>query len=85
MANLASILTQAVTPPPSQEQVSSGLVYVVAAYAVIWLFIAGYLYTIQRRQAQLKREIDLLREEEEEQKHAAKAKDQAVKSGQDLG
>ncbi|MEI7555605.1 CcmD family protein [Candidatus Chlorohelix sp.] len=70
MANLAAILAQTVTPPPSQEQVSSGLIYVIAAYAVIWLFIAGYLYTIQRRQAQLKRDIDLLREEEERQKQA---------------
>jgi CcmD family protein len=65
MLQFASIFLQiTTTPPPTAEQVSSGLVYVIAAYAVVWLVIFAYLYTIHRRQTQLKREIELLRDEE---------------------
>ena len=63
MLQLASVFLQT-TPPPTAEQVSSGLGYVIAAYAVVWLVIFAYLFTIHRRQTQLKREIELLREEE---------------------
>ncbi len=73
-------------PPPTTEQVNSGLIYVIAAYAVIWLLIFGYLYTIQRRQAQLKREIELLKEEEANPGASNPAQVSAGKSGsQDLG
>lgn len=37
------------------------LVYVFAAYTVIWLVSFGYLYTIGSRQQKLRREIDALK------------------------
>ncbi len=33
----------------------------VAAYALIWAFVFGYLVWLGRRQAQLQREVELLR------------------------
>ncbi len=63
MLQFASVFLQT-TPPPTLEQVNSGLIYVIAAYAVVWIVIFAYLYTIHRRQTQLKREIELLRDEE---------------------
>ena len=37
------------------------LVYVFAAYTIIWLVSFGYLYTINSRQRRLQREIDALK------------------------
>ncbi len=44
--------------------VNSGLFYLLAAYAVVWLFIFGYLYSLNRRQNRLRHEIDLLQQGE---------------------
>jgi CcmD family protein len=68
MHTFMEILWQAAeqTPPPTQEQVNSGLLYVVLAYGAMWLLIFGYLFTIQRRQSQLKRDIEILKEDEAE-------------------
>jgi CcmD family protein len=57
------------TPPaPSQEQVDSGLIYVIAAYAVVWLLLFGYIFLMSRRQSQLKRDITLVKQELDELK-----------------
>jgi CcmD family protein len=50
-------------PPPTQEQVDSGLIYVIAAYAVVWLLLFGYIFLMNRRQSQLKRDITLVKQE----------------------
>lgn len=52
--------------PQVAGDVGSGLVYLVAAYAVVWLFIFGYLYSLNRRQARLRQDIDRLKQEEAE-------------------
>jgi len=36
--------------------------YLVAAYTIIWIAISGYVFTLSRRQRQLRREIDSLKE-----------------------
>ena len=36
--------------------------YLVAAYTIIWIAISGYVFTLSRRQRQLQREIDSLKE-----------------------
>ena len=36
--------------------------YLVAAYTIIWAAIAGYVFSLSRRQKQLWREIDTLKE-----------------------
>ena len=36
--------------------------YLVAAYTIIWVAIAGYVFSLSRRQKQLWREIDTLKE-----------------------
>ncbi len=51
---------------PSADQVESGFIYVIAAFTVVWLFIAAYLFWLNRRQENLQREVDLLRQEEAE-------------------
>lgn len=68
------VIAQTATPTPtgtkftaSQEQVDSGLIYVVGAYAAIWLLIFAYLFIMNRRQSQLRREIDYLKQEQLEQ------------------
>lgn len=64
------------TPPlPGQDQVDSGFGYVIAAYAVIWLLIFGYIYSLNRRQARLRHDIEILKAEEAERQ-------QQVTSGQ---
>jgi CcmD family protein len=52
--------------PQVTGDVGSGLIYLVAAYAVVWLFIFGYLYSLNRRQAKLRQEIDRMKQEEAE-------------------
>ncbi|MBI4317057.1 MAG: CcmD family protein [Chloroflexi bacterium] len=37
------------------------LVYVLAAYTVIWLIAFGYLFTIGQRQQQVQKEIEALK------------------------
>ncbi len=39
----------------------TGYHMLVAAYALIWAFVFGYLAWLWQRQAQLRREVDLLR------------------------
>ena len=36
--------------------------YLVAAYTIIWIAISGYIFSLSRRQRQLQREIDSLKE-----------------------
>jgi len=36
--------------------------YLVAAYSIIWVAIFIYIFTLHRRQRQLRREIDSLKE-----------------------
>ena len=57
--------------PAVTGDVNSGLGYVVAAYAVVWLFIFGYLYSLNRRQAKLRRDIDMMKQEEAERQSAS--------------
>lgn len=57
------------TPPlPSQTQVDNGFGFVVAAYAAVWILIFGYIYSLNRRQAKIRRDIEVLKEEEAERK-----------------
>ncbi|HEX2909424.1 MAG TPA: CcmD family protein [Chloroflexia bacterium] len=58
---------------PTTNQVESGFAYVIAAFIVIWLFIAGYLFWLNRRQEELRREVELLREEEAERLRTSQA------------
>ncbi len=48
--------------------------YLVAAYTILWIAISGYIFSLSRRQRQLQREIDSLkermRETEEDQEGA---------------
>lgn len=53
-------------PPPTQAQVDSGLIYVIAAYAVVWLMLFGYIYLMNRRQNELKRDIAVIKQEMQE-------------------
>jgi len=50
------------------------LEYLVAAYTIIWIAISAYIFSLSRRQRQLRREIDSLkqrmREKEEDQEGA---------------
>src|SRR5689334_14250486 len=62
MYYLGEILAQTKT---SSEQ-SDGFGYVIAAFIAIWLFIAGYLFWLNRRQESLRHEVEILRQEEEE-------------------
>jgi len=63
---------------PSTSQVDSGFVYVIAAFTVVWLFIAGYLFWLQRRQDSLRQEVQMLRQEEaERQQNQATAREQS--------
>ena len=39
--------------------------YLVAAYAIIWAVVFGYVLVLQRKQRRLKREIDALKESTE--------------------
>ncbi len=50
--------------------VGSGLIYVIAAYAVVWLFIFGYLFSLTRRQANLRREIEALKQAQAQAEHS---------------
>ncbi len=59
---LAEIVAQTKT---STDQ-SDGFVYVIAAFMAIWLFIAGYLFWLHRRQESLRQEVEMLRQEESE-------------------
>jgi CcmD family protein len=61
---LGDVLSQTTTTPPPSSG-GDGLIYVIGAYAAIWLLIFGYIYYIQRKQAALKRDIELLRDEEQ--------------------
>lgn len=36
--------------------------YLVAAYSIVWIAIFGYLFSLSRKQSQLWREIDTLKE-----------------------
>ncbi len=42
------------------------LSYLFAGYAVIWIFLFGYLYSLSRRERQLRGEIERLKEEQQE-------------------
>jgi len=61
---LAGLLFQG--KPEVTGDVNSGLFYLIAAYAVVWLFIFGYLYSLNRRQSSLRRDIERLKQEEAE-------------------
>ncbi len=52
--------------------VNSGLFYLMAAYAVVWLFIFGYLYSLNRRQNRLREEINLLKQAETTREEAVR-------------
>jgi CcmD family protein len=52
--------------PVVTGDVGSGLVYLIAACVVVWLFIFGYIYSLNRRQERLRREIELMKQEEAE-------------------
>ncbi len=43
---------------------SDGFGYVIAAFIAVWLFIAAYLFWLNRRQESLRREVEMLREEQ---------------------
>ena len=69
--NLNSIMfilaqTTSNPPRPTSDQVDSGFAYVIAAFIVVWLLIAGYLFWLQRRQESLRQEVEQLRQEEAE-------------------
>lgn len=49
------------TPNPNKN-----MDFLFAGYAVVWLLIVGYLYSINRRQKRLDREIALLQQMREE-------------------
>ena len=36
--------------------------YIFAAFAVVWVFVFGYVFSLVRRQANIKKQIDSLRE-----------------------
>jgi CcmD family protein len=57
---LGEILAQSTT----STQQSDGFGYVIAAFMVIWLFIAAYLFWLNRRQESLRREVEMLRQEQ---------------------
>lgn len=40
------------------------LSYLFAAFSIVWAVLFGYLFTISRRQRELRRELDSLRERE---------------------
>jgi CcmD family protein len=44
--------------------------YLLAAYAVIWAVVFGYVLFMQRKQRRLQRQIDLLRESVEKSKNS---------------
>ncbi len=49
------------------------LSYLFAGYAVIWVLLFAYLYTLSRRERQLRGEIERLKQEQQEatpRKHA---------------
>ncbi len=67
LLQLSVILLQ--TPPAAgSSQVESGFNFVIAAYAVVWILVFGYIYTLNRRQARLRRDIQTLQAEENERK-----------------
>lgn len=67
MYYLGEILAQTKT---SSEQ-SDGFGYVIAAFIAIWLFIAAYLFWLNRRQESLRHEVEMLRHEQEERGQGA--------------
>ena len=67
-SNLFIHFLQATPPPPTSTQVESGFGYVIAAYAVIWILVFGYIYSLNRRQSKLRHDIEILKEEESERK-----------------
>lgn len=66
---------------PTANQVESGFVYVIAAFVVIWLFIAAYLFWLNSRQESLRREVQALRQEETERLQAESVGEVKVKVG----
>ena len=60
---LNTIIAQTPTPPTT-DQVDSGFGYVIAAFTAIWLMIAGYIFWLNRRQDNLRKEVAILRQEE---------------------
>jgi CcmD family protein len=58
-----TLLFQENVPTKVTGDVNSGLIYLAVAYGVVWFFIFGYLYNLNRRQARLRHEIDLLKQE----------------------
>lgn len=36
--------------------------YLFAAYTIVWAVIFGYIFSLSRRQRELRREVDLLKE-----------------------
>lgn len=63
LASLYDLIAQA---KPTSDQVESGFIYVIAAFMAIWFMIAGYLFWLNRRQENLRREVEMLRQEEAE-------------------
>lgn len=59
--NLGQVIAQS---KPSADQVETGFVYVIAAFTAVWLLIAAYLFWLQRRQENLRQEVEQLRREE---------------------
>ncbi|NWJ97833.1 MAG: CcmD family protein [Chloroflexi bacterium] len=62
------------------------MTYLALAYGVVWLFIFGYLYSLNRRQNTLRRAIDALKPEEtapQEEEAGNKLEDRKFISGLD--
>ncbi len=49
------------------------LSYLFFAYAVIWLFLFGYLYSLSRRERDLRNEIERLKDERSEMRSEERA------------
>ncbi len=64
--------------------VGSGLVYLVAAYGVVWLFIFGYLYSLNRRQDKLRRDIEAMKQEEAIRQPDASEPSQSVSNSRQI-
>jgi CcmD family protein len=50
------------TPPAASP--TKNLNFLFAAYAVVWLLIVGYLFSLSRRQKKLAQEIESLRQKQ---------------------
>lgn len=69
--NFSSMFYLLAQAKPTTEQVESGFAYAVAAFIVVWLFIAAYLFWLHRRQESLRQEVEMLRQEEADRQAAS--------------